>query len=326
MSAKLVTLVATAFISSAILQGCGGGGDPDESSTIPGIAGGNKDLSTLVSALEAADLVKILEGTGPFTVFAPSNTAFSALGFDGAKLTYLLNNKAKLTEVLEYHVTNGNVLSTDLKNGESIPMLAGGNVTVAINKDGVMINDAQVTTPNVKASNGVVHIINKVLIPKDFSAPDIPALATTANLTTLVEALTKANLVSAVQGGPLTVFAPTNEAFLKLPAGVLDKLLLPANIASLQQVLKYHVHSGEVQSKDLTNGENITTLENKDLKIKIGTGFVEVQGGQSNANVTTADQFAFNGVVHVIDAVLLPSDWTPPTSTEDEKVLQKVVV
>lgn len=193
-------------------------------------------------------------------------------------------------------------------------MLAGGDVTVTLTKDSVMINDAQVKTANVKASNGVVHIIDKVLIPKDFSAPDIPALATSANLTTLVEALKAADLVSAVQGGPLTVFAPTNEAFDKLPAGVLAELLLPANIASLQQVLKYHVHSGEVQSKDLTNGENVTTLEGKDLKIAIGSGSVQVLGGQSNANVTLADQFAFNGVVHVIDAVLLPPDWVLPST------------
>merc|ERR1740130_2603528 len=129
MSSKLVILVAAAVCSSAL-----GGGDtpapalaPD---TIPGIAKGNADLSTLVAALEAADLVKTLEQTGPFTVFAPSNAAFNSLGFGGAKLTYLLNNKAQLTEVLEYHVTAGKRISNTLKDGEQINMLAGGSTTV----------------------------------------------------------------------------------------------------------------------------------------------------------------------------------------------------
>jgi len=299
--------------------------------TIPGIAKGNADLSTLVAALEAADLVKTLEQTGPFTVFAPSNAAFNSLGFGGAKLTYLLNNKAQLTEVLEYHVTAGKRISNTLKDGEQINMLAGGSTTVTITPSPlgiigeVKIDEAKVTTPNVMASNGVVHIIDQVLIPKDFSAPNIPALAkSTQSLSTLVTALTTAGLVDALQGGPLTVFAPTNDAFAALPAGVLEKLLLPANKESLQQVLKYHVHNGELQSKDLKNGKRITTLEDKDLKIAIGSGRVQVLGGlDSHATVTLADQFAFNGIVHIIDAVLLPSDWVAPTFTEDEEVLQK---
>jgi len=292
--------------------------------TIPGIAKGNADLSTLVAALEGADLVKTLQQTGPFTVFAPSNAAFNSLGFGGAKLTYLLNNKAQLTEVLEYHVTAGKIISNTLKDGEQINMLAGGSTTVTITPSPlgiigeVKINEAKLTTPNVMASNGVVHIIDQVLIPKDFSAPNIPAVAESIkSLSIFGTALAYAGLVDALQGGPLTVFAPTNEAFAALPAGVLEKLLLPANKESLQQVLKYHVHNGELQSKDFKNRGSITTLEDKDLKIAIGSGRVQVLGGlDSHATVTLADQFAFNGIVHIIDAVLLPSDWVAPTSTE----------
>jgi len=267
--------------------------------------------------LKAADLVSTLEGTGPFTVFAPTNDAFDALPFKGAELTYLLNNKDKLTEVLEYHVHAGNITSGELKNGAKIKMLMGGSVTVKITDTTVMINDATVRTPDVKASNGVVHIIDKVLIPENFTAPNIPELAQSANLTTLVAALTAANLVAAVSGGPLTVFAPTNAAFAALPAGVLDKLLEPANIASLQQVLKYHVHSGEVVAADLKTGKQVTTLEGSKLNITI-TGFkVQV----SSANVIKADVFAVNGVVHVIDAVLLPPDFVPPTSKRAAKIV-----
>jgi transforming growth factor-beta-induced protein len=313
-------LLAVALLSSAaFLQGCGGGGDssttttttPNSGTTIPDIAGKTADLSTLVEALKAAGLVSTLAGPGPFTVFAPTNDAFNALPFNGSELTYLLNNKDKLTEVLEYHVASGNVTSGDLKNGEKIKMLAGGNVTVTITNTTVMINDATVTTADVMASNGVVHIINKVLIPADFTAPNIPELATAANLTTLVTAVTAADLGAALSGGPLTVFAPTNAAFAALPDGVLTALLKPENKESLQQVLKYHVHSGEVTAGDIKSGEQqIDTLEGSKLNITKTDSNVQV----NTANVTSADNFAINGVVHVINGVLLPPGFVPPTS------------
>merc|ERR1712238_99311 len=121
-----------------VLQGCGGGGGDDTTTTttgigpntIPGIAEKTSDLSTLVTALQAAGLVDTLAGSGPFTVFAPTNEAFAAL--PAAELKYLLNNKTALTEVLEYHVASGKVLSTDLSDGEKIKTLEGEDVTVTI--------------------------------------------------------------------------------------------------------------------------------------------------------------------------------------------------
>lgn len=310
MSPKAFILPAVALLSSAaFLQGCGN--DPAPStSTIPTIASQTAELSTLVAALKAADLVSTLEGAGPFTVFAPTNDAFSALPFKGAELQYLLHNKDKLTEVLEYHVASGDVMSADLKNDEKIKMLMGGSVTVTLANGAVKINDATVKTADVKASNGVVHIIDKVLIPENFTAPNIPQLATSANLTTLVTAVTLAKLGEALSGGPLTVFAPTNEAFAKLPPAVLKALLEPANIKDLVKVLTYHVHSGEVVSSDLKNGEQVTTLEKQKLNITIIGSKVQI----NTASVVKADQFAVNGVVHVIDAVLLPPGFVPPTS------------
>merc|ERR1712194_727740 len=193
--------------------------------TIPGIAEKTSDLSTLVTALQAAGLVDTLAGSGPFTVFAPTNEAFAAV--PAAELKYLLNNKTALTEVLEYHVASGKVLSTDLSDGEKIKTLEGEDVTVTItNGTTVKIDDATVQTANVEASNGVVHIIDKVMIPPGFTAPTIPELAASANLTTLVAAITAAKLGATLSGaGPFTVFAPTNDAFTALPAGVLTALL-----------------------------------------------------------------------------------------------------
>lgn len=316
----MMTLIVASVGMSILLQGCGGGGGGDTTmtttaigpNTIPGLAEKNADLSTLVTALQAAGLVDTLAGSGPFTVFAPTNEAFAAL--PPAELKYLLNNKTALTAVLEYHVASGKVLSSDLYNGEEIKTLEGENVTVTITKTStgttVKIDDATVKTANVEASNGVVHIIDKVMIPPGFAAPTIPQLAAAANLTTLVAAVTAAKLGATLSGaGPFTVFAPTNEAFAALPPGVLTALLKPANIADLVKVLEYHVVSREVLSTDLKNGQQIKTLEGQEVNVTIAGSDVSI----NDAKVKEANVFAVNGVVHVIDAVLLPPGFTPPS-------------
>jgi uncharacterized surface protein with fasciclin (FAS1) repeats len=327
VSAKVTFSCVIAFLSSAVvLQGCGSGaagsstttttspGGDNGDNTIPGVAEKRMDLSTLVKALQVADLVSTLEGSGPFTVFAPSDDAFKKL--PKAALVYLLHKKDKLTDVLEHHVSLGYILSNNLTSGEKIKMLKGGDLTVSIahmdGNDTVKVDDAVVRKPNLIASNGVVHIIDKVLIPKDFTAPKIPALATAANLSTLVTALKAANLVDALSGeGPLTVFAPTNEAFGALPPGVLQALLKPENIQDLAKVLTYHVAEGEVLAADLKNGQHIKTLEGQDVNITISGSQVSV----NQAKVIQADVFAVNGVVHVINEVLLPPGFTPPSAT-----------
>merc|ERR1712194_677514 len=202
---------------------------------------------------------------------------------------YLLANKTALIKVLEYHVASGSVLSTDLSNGEKIKTLEGEDVTVTITKTSnsttVKINDATVTTANVKASNGVVHIIDKALVPPSFTAPTIPELAAAANLSTLVAAITA------------------------LPAGVLTALLKPENIKRLTTVLTYHVVSGEVLSSGLKNGEQVKTLEGQNVNITIAVSNVAI----NSAKVTEPNVLAVNGVVHVIDAVLLPTGFVPPS-------------
>jgi len=321
----LCALVVFLFAVSTILQGCGGDtsttttttSNPAGADTIPGLASKTASLSTLVTALKAADLVDTLSGKGPFTVFAPTNDAFDAI--PKATLTYLLANKTALTQVLTYHVVSGKVLSSDLKNGEKVMTLEGNNVTVKLDGGGVMINDAKVKTADVMASNGVVHIIDKVLLPPGFAPPTIPDLAiATPDLSTLVAALKAADLVTTLSGeGPFTVFAPTNEAFKGLPAGVLDALLKPANIADLKKVLTYHVAAGEVESSALKNGQPIKTLEGQDVNVTISGSNVKI----NEAAVKTADVLAANGVIHIISGVLLPPGFVPPTSKTilDEK-------
>jgi len=136
-----------------------------QNNDIVGLAAGNENLSTLVTAVKAAGLVETLQGSGPFTVFAPTNEAFAALPAGTLESLLKPENKAKLVSVLTYHVIGAKVLSTDLSNGQKAKTVEGEDVKVSIGTKGVMINDAKVVAADVAASNGVVHVIDKVILP-----------------------------------------------------------------------------------------------------------------------------------------------------------------
>jgi transforming growth factor-beta-induced protein len=276
------------------------------------LAESDKDLSTLVTAVAAGGLVSVLESPGPFTVFAPTNEAFAAL--PAGVLAKLLEpaNKAELVAILTYHVVAGAAKSGDLYDRESIKTVEGGNVTVYIPLGSVYINYAQVITANLMATNGVVHIIDRVLLPPALAAKygvessglNIVQLAESdKDLSTLVTAVAAGGLVSVLESpGPFTVFAPTNEAFAALPAGVLAKLLEPANKAELVAILTYHVVSGAAKSTDLYDRESIKTVQGGNVTVYEPLGSVFI----NYAQVITANLMATNGVVHIIDKVLLP--------------------
>jgi transforming growth factor-beta-induced protein len=278
------------------------------------IAVATPDLSTLVAALKAGGLVSTLEGPGPFTVFAPTNEAFNKI--PPAVLHHLLQpaNKAELVDILTYHVVAGVAAkSTDLSNGMEIKTVEGKNVTVTITHSNVFIDHAKVLTANIEASNGIIHTIDEVLIPPKFMAKVeakaaegtiVDIAVATPELSTLVTALKAGDRVSTLASpGNFTVFAPTNEAFAKLPAGVLNHLLEPANKAELVKILTYHVVSGvRAKSTDLSNGEKIKTVEGSDV-----VAYVNHRGVFINqAPVLKADIEASNGIVHIIGDVLVP--------------------
>merc|ERR1712226_1826295 len=196
-----------------------------------------------------------------------------------------------------------------------IKTVEGADVEVFIGSGGVMINNAKVTKADIDASNGVIHIIDTVLLPPKYVAADqtiVDIAVATPDLSTLVAALKAGQLVDTLSGpGPFTVFAPTNEAFAKLPKDVLDHLLDPKNIKELQAVLTYHVASGSVHSKDLKDHEMIKTVEGADVEVFIGSGGVMI----NNAKVTKADIDASNGVIHIIDTVLLPPKFVAADQT-----------
>jgi len=253
-------------------------------------------FNTLASLLTKAGLVDTLSNGGPFTVFAPTDAAFAKV--PKATLAALAKHPAQLKSVLLYHVVSGSVTAGDVVKLSSAKTLEGSSVLIKVNKGGVFVNQAKVTTPDVMASNGVIHVINKVLIPPK----DIVSTAKAAGkFTTLTALLKKSGLAGTLaKKGPFTVFAPTDAAFAKVPKATLAALA--KNKAKLRAVLLYHVVKGQVTAAQAAKLRSAKTLEGKSLKIR-ARGAKLIVGG---ATVTKADVLASNGVIHAINKVLIP--------------------
>jgi len=268
----------------------------NQSKDIVETANANGSFSTLVTALTAANLVDTLKGTGPFTVFAPTDAAFNAL--PAGLLDSLLANTTALTQVLTYHVVSGELMAADVTNLMSVTTIQGGSLPISTAGGQVKIGIATIKQTDIKCSNGVIHVIDTVLVPNKIM--NIVQTAQYYGFSTLVTAIQAANLVSTLGGtGPFTVFAPTNAAFAALPAGTLDSLL--ADQSSLAAVLTYHVVSGYLLAANVVASTSLTTVQGQMLSITT-TGGPKVNG----ANIIQTDIECTNGVIHAIDAVLLP--------------------
>lgn len=269
------------------------------------LAQGNGDLSILVQALtKYPDLVSTLSGSGDFTVFAPTNAAFTALlGVIGQDD---LNDipESVLRRVLEYHVISGSaILSSSLTDGQTAATVLGENITVGVTSSGVNIDAATVVTADVAASNGVVHVIDAVLVP-ELEASIVNTVVEPAyfnkNFSTLTAAVVEAGLLTTLidPSANFTVFAPTNDAFTA--AGITE---LPT-AAELVPILQYHVLSTEVKAADLpATGSAVTTL-NGDFYLSKNSSGVFING---LTEVVATDIDQDNGVVHVIDRTLVPA-------------------
>jgi uncharacterized surface protein with fasciclin (FAS1) repeats len=248
--------------------------------------------------------VATLQGTGPFTVFAPTDQAFSDAGIDLSTFDTDEEN-ATLVDILTYHVVSGKVMSTDLTDGMEATALNQDTLTFSVSSSEVKVNDAVVTQADVESSNGVIHVIDKVLMPPaDPVYVDIPATAQSTGVhTALVAALSQANLVATLQGeGPFTVFAPTDQAFTD--AGIdLSTFDTPEENATLADILLYHVYAGAVPASAVTDGLAVTMVNGDKATFAVGTdGSVSI----GDATVTGADVQTSNGIIHVIDKVLMP--------------------
>jgi uncharacterized surface protein with fasciclin (FAS1) repeats len=260
-------------------------------------------FDTLVAAVKAAGLVETLKGEGPFTVFAPSDEAFAALP-EGTVATLLKpENKKALQGVLTYHVVSGKVLAADVVKLKGANTVNGQRVDIKVEDGKVMIDGATVVTTDIKCDNGVIHIIDSVILPADKTLPEVATAA--GSFKTLVAAVKAAGLAEALSGeGPFTVFAPTDEAFAKLPAGTVETLLKPENKGKLQEILKYHVVAGRVYSPDAVKAGSAATLQGGKIKIMVDGDTAMV----NDAKILKTDIDASNGVIHVIDSVILPPD------------------
>ena len=275
-----------------------------QSTTVVDVVVNSENHTTLEAAVVAAGLVETLSGEGPFTVFAPTDAAFALLP-EGLIAQLLEDPTGDLTTILTHHVHSGNVLSTELSNGMMVPTIAGTELTVSIMDGMVQIDNANVTVADIITDNGVVHIIDAVLVPEeDQSTTVVDVVVNSENHTTLEAAVVAAGLVETLSGdGPFTVFAPTDAAFALLPEGLIAQLLEDPT-GDLTTILTHHVHSGNVLSTELSNGMMVPTIAGTELTVSIMDGMVQID----NANVTVADIITDNGVVHIIDAVLVPSD------------------
>ena len=281
--------------------------------SIMDIVTNSADHNTLEAALLASGLNETLANPGDFTLFAPTDAAFAAL--PAGAVDALLNDPfGALVNVLLYHALGGTALSTDLSDGLMVTTLQGQNVTVTINANGVFINDAQVIIADIMADNGVVHVIDAVLLPP--AAPTntiLDIVVNSADHNTLEAAVLAAGLQGALAGpGPLTVFAPTDAAFAALPAGTIETLLADPT-GALTQVLLYHAVAGVAMSTNLSDGMMVETLQGQDVTVTINANGVFI----NDAQVIIADIMADNGVVHVIDAVLVPQEPSIPTTVVD---------
>ena len=271
--------------------------EPEMPKSIVDIAVEDGRFTTLVAAVQAAGLAETLRGEGSFTVFAPTDDAFAAL--PEGTVEALLADIPALTDILLYHVVDGKVMASDVVELSNAMTLQGQYVDIEAEDGKVMIDGAEVIITDIEASNGVIHVIDAVILPETRDIVDIAV--EDGRFTTLVAAVQAAGLVDALKGeGPLTVFAPTDEAFAALPEGTVEALL--ADIPALTDILLYHVAEGKVMASDVVELNNALTLQGQYADIAVEDGKVMID----NAQVIITDIEAANGVIHVIDAVILP--------------------
>ena len=263
------------------------------------IAAGN--FTTLVKAVKAAGLVDTLSGHDHFTVFAPTDAAFQKL--DSHLLSSLLKraNRDKLTDVLTYHVVSGRVLAADAYELNSAKTVNGQRLSINFRGDRLIVGNAVIKVTDIECSNGVIHVIDEVLIPELNNIPEVANAAGTFE--TLLAAVDAADLTSALGGqGPFTVFAPTDEAFASLPKGTVESLLQPENKHQLIEVLKYHVVAGRVYANEAISARRAKTLLGRTVAANFSAKGLSI----NDAKVVSANIDTRNGVIHVIDSVLLP--------------------
>jgi uncharacterized surface protein with fasciclin (FAS1) repeats len=308
-----LTRSSLALAFAAVLVACGSetadAGTPTQN--VVQLAQGNPDLSILVEAVVAADLAGTLSAPGPYTVFAPTNAAFAALLTElGVTKAELLANKPLLTAVLQYHVLGAKVAKAQIPLGKAITPLAGGFFKIDLSGADVVITDgrnrtSKIIATDIAASNALVHVVDKVILPGNKNI--VQTAQALPDFSILVEAVVAADLAATLSGpGPFTVFAPTNAAFAALLTELgVSKADLLANKPLLTAVLTYHVLGARVLKADVVPGAQPNTVQGENFSISAALAITDKRARSSN--IVATDVLTSNGVVHVIDRVILPA-------------------
>lgn len=308
LSRRKLMAAALAGSGTLVLAGCGGSDGPGN---LVEVAQSRSEFSILVEAVVAAGLAGTLSGPGPFTVFAPTDTAFAALLTElGVTKAQLLADRALLTTVLTYHVLPARVPASAVPGvlGQPVTTVQGGAFKIE-SSGGLKITDgrnrvATITATDVDASNGVIHVIDRVLLPANRNI--VQTAQATPSLSILVEAVVAAGLVDTLSApGPFTVFAPTDTAFAALLTELgQTKAQLLANKTLLTSVLTYHVLASRVLKAQVPLNASITTVQGGTFTVGSDLAITDARGRK--AAITATDIFTSNGVVHLIDKVILP--------------------
>ena len=280
----------------------------ETSSHIDDVALADGRFKTLAAARTKAELVGVLQGEGPLTVFAPTDKAFAKLPAGTVESLLEPGNLDQLQAILKYHVSPGATTLAGALEAGSAATAQGGSLAIAFKNGQVRVNGAVILDADIACSNGVIHVIDSVLLPPTPApaANDILGVAKSAgNFDTLITAVEAAGLTSVLQGkGPFTVLAPTDEAFAALPEGTVRELLKKENLEQLKAVLTYHAFAGTISAGDALNARSAETLNGQPVKFAIKNGTLQVNG----ATILSTDIACDNGIIHVIDAVLLPPE------------------
>merc|ERR1712045_837545 len=299
------TVVLLSFASVALGGHHWGGHHGGKAKTRTTVPSGN--IAEVLTAVGATKLVELVTAAGlagavtdensKLTVFAPTNKAFAKL--PKSLLDQLASDTELLKKVLLYHVVSGEVKSTDIVNDGTAATLAGDKIRTNIYPGAITVK--QVIKPDIMASNGVIHLVSDVINP--IPTGNIAEIATgDERFSTLMAAVVAADLAETLSGeGPFTVFAPTNDAFAKIPEETLNGLL--ADKEALTKVLLRHVVSGTVFAKGVGNGE-VPTVGGDKITTKASYKGVKVASKSGQANVVIADVIATDGVIHAIDSVI----------------------
>jgi uncharacterized surface protein with fasciclin (FAS1) repeats len=279
--------------------------------TITAQVSAGSNFTLLKSAVVKAGLAATLDGPGPYTVFAPTDDAFTASGVTNSVIGILSADQLKF--ILLYHTLGSKVMAAALPAGPNAKVVTAGgdSVFVTKNANGVFVNGIKVVMADIEASNGVIHTISKVLLPPAGNIVEVASADTTFSF--LVAAIVKASSgstnVAAILSGSniLTVFAPTNNAFRAAGFANIDAVKA-ADANTLAGILTYHVIPGRIFSSDLTNGAQPATANGGKVTIGLSGSAATVKGNSnmSASNIINTNIMARNGVIHVIDQVLLP--------------------